>query len=217
MVLSTLIYRYDGLPLCGSVDDDNDSRLKQEKQNVKKLIPTMNGNNNMGISEQVSIDSQYFTIQCLILNGILYFAITELQYPKKLAFLYLDEISSEFYKNYGKEILNLNLRPYAFINFETFLNKTTKLYLDQRTQSNLDKLNDDLNDVKSIMNKNIEDLLARGSSLDKMGDLSNSLRAQSLKYRKAAQKINFDLLIRQYAPAVVVGLFIVFLIWYMFF
>jgi vesicle transport protein SEC22 len=66
------------------------------------------------------------------------------------------------------------------------------------------------------MTKNIEDLLYRGDSLDKMSDLSSSLKSDSLKYRKRAQRINLEALIRQYIPVVGAGLIFVFLIWYMF-
>ncbi|QBM86556.1 Synaptobrevin [Metschnikowia aff. pulcherrima] len=66
------------------------------------------------------------------------------------------------------------------------------------------------------MTKNIEDLLYRGDSLDKMSDLSSNLRNDSIKYRKKAQRINFEAMIRQYVPIVGAGLFVVFLIWYVF-
>jgi vesicle transport protein SEC22 len=49
---------------------------------------------------------------------------------------------------------------------DTFMQKTKKIYQDTRTQSNLTKLNEDLNDVTRIMTKNMEDLLWRGDSLD---------------------------------------------------
>lgn len=50
-----------------------------------------------------------------------------------------------------------------------------------------------------------------------MSDLSTSLRSESLKYRKQARNINLELLIRQYAPFGVVGLFIIVFIWWRFF
>lgn len=48
------------------------------------------------------------------------------------------------------------------------MSKTARLYRDTRTaaSSNLDKLNDDLQDVTRIMTKNMEELLWRGDSLD---------------------------------------------------
>lgn len=67
------------------------------------------------------------------------------------------------------------------------------------------------------MTKNIEDLLYRGDSLDKMGDMSNRLRDDSLKYRNAAKRINWELLFKQYAPIAAVGFIILIFIWLRFF
>ena len=54
---------------------------------------------------------------------------------------------------------------------DTFMSKTARLYRDTRAAgaargSNLDKLNDELQDVTRIMTKNMEELLWRGDSLD---------------------------------------------------
>lgn len=51
------------------------------------------------------------------------------------------------------------------------MQKTARLYQDTRTASatagsNLERLNDDLQDVTRIMTKNMEELLWRGDSLD---------------------------------------------------
>lgn len=56
------------------------------------------------------------------------------------------------------------------------MSKTARLYSDTRTadaaaaasESNLDKLNGELQDVTRIMTKNMEELLWRGDSLDRM-------------------------------------------------
>lgn len=52
------------------------------------------------------------------------------------------------------------------------MQRTKRLYADSRTaesvtHSNLDRLNEDLQDVQKIMTKNMEDLLWRGDSLDR--------------------------------------------------
>ncbi|CUM47435.1 unnamed protein product [Debaryomyces tyrocola] len=212
MVKSTLIYRYDALPLCGSVDDNNDPSLMDQKKKCKILISRITPNS----EPQATIESGQYNIHYLIDNSIIYLSICDKSYPRKLAFSYLSEISHEFWNSHGQEALSNSARPFGFSSFDNFLSKTKKIYQDQRAQSNLDKLNNDLADVKKVMTKNIEDLLYRGDSLDKMSDLSSSLRNDSIKYRKHAQKINFDALLRQYAPIVGCGLFFVFLVWYMF-
>lgn len=128
-------------------------------------------------------------------------------------------------------LLDVVLTP-RFTSPDTFMSKTVRLYQDTRNVaggSNLDKLNDELQDVTKIMTKNMEELLWRGDSLDRkftstsrpschltilfvgMSHLSTSLRSESEKYRKAARNINFQAMIRKYAPvaAIVFILFVV--------
>lgn len=101
--------------------------------------------------------------------------------------------------------------------FDTFISRTKATYADTRATQNLDKLNDELRDVTKVMTKNIEDLLYRGDSLDRMGEISSRLRDDSKKYRKAAVKINWDLLIKQYAPIGVFGLIVILFVYFRFF
>lgn len=57
--------------------------------------------------------------------------------------------------------------------------------------------------MTKVMTKNIEDLLYRGDSLERMGDISSRLREDSRKYKKAAVRINWELLLKQvcYRPS----------------
>ena len=126
----------------------------------------------------------------LIVDNVVYLTIADKSYPRKLAFSFLDELSKEFALSYGPKVETVR-KPYAFVGFgtvppfyicnfmdfkylyfiDTFMSKTARLYQDTRTanaagSSNLDKLNDDLQDVTRIMTKNMEELLWRGDSLD---------------------------------------------------
>lgn len=49
---------------------------------------------------------------------------------------------------------------------DTFIQKTKKLYLDTRTQRNLNKLTVDVHEVTNIMTKNIQDILGQGEKMD---------------------------------------------------
>ncbi len=97
------------------------------------------------------------------------------------------------------------------------MQRTKKTYQDSRASQNLDKLNDELRDVTKVMTKNIEDLLYRGDSLERMGEMSGRLREDSKKYRRAAVRINWELLLKQYGPIGGVGLVMIILIWWRFF
>ena len=48
---------------------------------------------------------------------------------------------------------------------DKFIQKTRKLYLDTRTQRNVNKLNEELVEVQSIMTKNIQEVLGQGEGI----------------------------------------------------
>lgn len=112
--------------------------------------------------------------------------------------MYLDDISKEFSINLGnKDYRSMSLRPYAFNDFDTFIQRTKKSYENPRASDNLDKLDAQLKETTQIMSKNLEDLLYRGDSLDKMGQMSSDLKESSKKYKRAAARINWELLLKQ--------------------
>lgn len=175
MVRSTLIARVsDGLPLAQSSDDQNSSKLSEYAAQAKLVVRRLGP----GSEPRCSIESGAMTLHYLVRppapdpTAVVYVAICEKSYPRKLAFAYLEELGVEFSQSYGQQVAQRTLRPYAFVAFDTFIQRTTRLYADARTaqsakSNNLDKLNEDLADVTRIMTKNMEDLLWRGDSLDR--------------------------------------------------
>ncbi|KAI0080701.1 protein transport protein Sec22 [Panus rudis PR-1116 ss-1] len=216
MVKSTIIVRAsDALPLAATVDDEQtEQALQEHKQQAKLIFRRITPN----AEPRCSIESGQYTLHYLIVDNVVFLVIAEKSYPRKLAFSYLDELSKEFATSYGAKVDSVR-KPYAFVGFDTFMAKTARLYQDTRTasaanSSNLDKLNDELQDVTRIMTKNMEELLWRGDSLDRMSHLSTSLRSESEKYRRAARNVNVQAMIRQYAPLAAVLFIILLLVWW---
>lgn len=202
--------------LCASVDDQaTESSLAEVKSQVKLILRRLDRNS----EPQASIESgSQYTLHYLIQQDIVFVCVTDRAYPRKLAFTYLSDLSTEFLTNYPQQqLLSPVLRPYAFMDFDTFISRTKATYSDARATQNLDKLNDELRDVTKVMTKNIEDLLYRGDSLERMGELSSRLRDDSKKYKRAAVKINWDLMIKQYGPFGALGLIILIFMWWRFF
>lgn len=50
---------------------------------------------------------------------------------------------------------------------DTFIQKTKRLYMDTRTQRNLNKMNEELAEVQQIMTRNIQEVLGQGERLDR--------------------------------------------------
>ncbi|KAK7695596.1 hypothetical protein QCA50_000232 [Cerrena zonata] len=215
MVKSTIIVRAtDALPLAATVDDEQtEQALQEHKQQAKLIFRRINPQT----EPRCSIESGQYTLHYLISQNVVFLVFAEKSYPRKLAFSYLDELSKEFATSYGAKVDSVR-KPYAFVGFDTFMAKTARLYQDTRSagagSSSLDHLNGELQDVTRIMTKNMEELLWRGDSLDRMSHLSSSLRSESEKYRKAARNVNIQAMIRQYAPVAAIVFVIFLIIWW---
>ncbi|KAF5123392.1 Protein transport protein sec22 [Metarhizium anisopliae] len=215
MILSTQISRLDGLMLCASVDDSPEPpAVTSLKSQVRQILRTLTRNS----TPQASIESPPHAIHYLIDSDIVFLCICDSSYPRKLAFTYLADLSREFLTTHSlQQLQSPSLRPYAYMDFDSFITKTMATYADARAAQNLDKVNDELRDVTKVMTKNIEDLLYRGDSLDRMGEISSRLRDDSKRYRRAAVRINWDLLLKQYGPFAGLGFFVLLFIWMRFF
>lgn len=208
---TTTIYQLStGTPLAASSDDINSSPLIDLKKKCKQIVQTLSTPDQPAAG---NIVSKPYTIHYKSDRGndVLVMVITADKFPDQLALSYLCELHDEFVHIYGKELeLTIQrgdmIRPYQYMPFETFISKTKRIYADSRAKDSLGELGDQLKDVKQIMNKNIQDLLNRGEELNNLQDISNSLREQSVKYKKYANKINWDLMMKKYAPLTVVAL-----------
>jgi len=192
----------------------SETELVDVKSKVKQVLRRLNRNS----EPQASIESGQYTLHYLIQDSVVFLCICDHSYPRKLAFTYLSDIATEFTTTYpSQQYLSATCRPYAFVEFDTFIQRTKKTYQDSRATQNLERLNDELKDVTKVMTKNIEDLLYRGDSLERMGEMSGRLREDSRKYRRAAVRINWELLMKQYGPIGALVFIMIVFIWWRFF
>ena len=152
MIRSTQIARLDGLMLCASVDDEaTESALAEIKSQVKLVLRRLNRNSEPQASIESSGNGAY-TLHYQIADDIVYVCICDRSYPRKLAFTYLADLAAEFKNTHPPaQVNNPTLRPYAFMDFDTFIARTKATYSDARASQNLDKLNDELRDVTNVM------------------------------------------------------------------
>ncbi|CAN6457690.1 unnamed protein product [Victoria cruziana] len=201
----------DGLPLAEGLDDGRDvNNVELYKQQAKSLFKNLS--NSQNDPSRMSIETGPYVFHYIIEGRVCYLTMCDRSYPKKLAFQYLEDLKSEFEKVNGSQI-ETAARPYAFIKFDAFIQKTRKLYLDTRTQRNLAKLNDELYEVHQIMTRNVQEVLGVGEKLDQVSQMSSRLTSESRIYAEKAKDLNRQALIRKWAPvAVVLG--IVFLLFW---
>ncbi|XP_076881143.1 25.3 kDa vesicle transport protein SEC22-1 [Bidens hawaiensis] len=212
MVKLTMIARVtDGLPLAEGLDDGRDMQDAEfYKQQVKALFKNLSRGQNE--ASRMSVETGPYIFHYIIEGRVCYLTMCDRAYPKKLAFQYLEDLKNEFERVYGNQI-ETAARPYAFIKFDTFIQRTKKLYQDTRTQRNIAKLNDELYEVHQIMTRNVQEVLGVGEKLDQVSQMSSRLTSESRVYADKARDLNRQALVRKWAPVAIVLGVVILLFW----
>ncbi|XP_012716441.2 vesicle-trafficking protein SEC22b-A [Fundulus heteroclitus] len=202
MIFLTMIARVaDGLPLAASMQEDEQSGrdLQQYQSQAKQLLRKLNTQSpDRCVLEAGDMNFYYF-----IAHGVCCLSLCEASFPKKMAFGYLEDLHGEFYEQYGKRVATVT-RPYTFIEFDTYIQKTKRSYVDSRARRNLSSINTELQDVQRIMVANIEDVLQRGEALSALDTKASNLSSQAKKYRSDAKFLNTRSTYAKVAAAAVV-------------
>ncbi|XP_061790008.1 vesicle-trafficking protein SEC22b-A [Nerophis lumbriciformis] len=188
MILLTMIARVaDGLPLAASMqENDQSGRDFQQYQNqAKQLCRKLNAQS----PERCTVEARDMSFHYLIAEGVCYLSLCEPSFPKKIVFAYLEDLHSEFFDQYGRKVPTVT-RPYSFIEFDTYMQKTKKTYIDSRARRNLGSINTELQDVQKIMVANIEEVLQRGEALSVLDTKASNLSTLSKKYGSDAKYLN---------------------------
>jgi vesicle transport protein SEC22 len=109
-------------------------------------------------------------------------------------------------------------RPFQFIHYDPIIQRKQREYRDQSTAGqnsaqSKSQLNDDLNEIQSIMRKNIDEILNRGEKLDQVSNISQELRSKSKDFKWGAKKLTWQARMQQYGP-MVIGVVIVMIVLY---
>lgn len=188
MILLTMIVRVaDGLPLAASIQEDEQSErnLQQYQNQAKQLCRKLDAQS----PERCTLEAGDMNFHFLIAQGVCYLSLCEASFPRKMAFAYLEDLHSEFYDQYGRRVPTVT-RPYSFIEFDTYIQKVKKSYVDSRARRTLGSINTELQDIQRIMVANIEEVLQRGEALSTIDTKASNLSSLSKKYRNDANYLN---------------------------
>ncbi|XP_008431534.1 vesicle-trafficking protein SEC22b-A isoform X1 [Poecilia reticulata] len=188
MIFLTVIARLaDGLPLAASIQEDEQlgRDLQHYQSQAKQLLRKLDAQSpDRCMLEAGNVNFCYFISQ-----GVCCLCLCDASFPKKMAFGYLEDLHNEFCEQYGKRVPTVT-RPYSFIEFDTYIQKTKKSYVDSRARRNLSSVSTELQDVQRIMVANIEEVLQRGEALSALDTKASNLRSQAEKYRSDARFLN---------------------------
>ncbi|KAG7155055.1 vesicle-trafficking protein SEC22a-like [Homarus americanus] len=145
IVYACLARLADGTPLSATTDfaSDADPCMQEGKRCVKLLRKQLSK-----FGKRVCLQAEEITVHYVTDDCTAYVVVCEPNYPHILAFSFLDELMKEFNILYTASVVKSVRRPYAFIEFDTFLQKTRQKYNSTRalaSRLNLAEMTTDLN------------------------------------------------------------------------
>jgi vesicle transport protein SEC22 len=211
MVKVVLIARKsDGLIFCEVAEDDKN--IAQVRSRAIEFLKNMQSKQDLCT---VNIDSQNFVFHYKINENVVYLVITDVKYPSKLAFCFLEDIDREFQEHlksqFGTQSVNYYSkletvdRAYYFIKFEKVLKKKKSEYADSGNKSNIDRLNRELADVHKIITENVSLILDREKALDTASRIADTIKEDSKKFKKQAYETRMKMLLAKYSVFIAIG------------
>lgn len=209
----------DGLPLVATQTPAPglpvNNKAQQEAKDILRKITH-------GTPNKMSISSGDKVFYYMTRESLCFLTLTEARYPRRLAFLYLDEIGDlilgelvrEFGNNWRTEI-DQTARPFRFIHYDPIVQRKQREFQDERQQKS--KLNDDLSEIQNIMKKNINDILDRGEKLDNVQNISQDLLKQSSGFKWGARKLTLQARMQQFLPMTIGFTIVAFVVYVKFF
>ncbi|XP_056291749.1 vesicle-trafficking protein SEC22a [Pseudoliparis swirei] len=130
VVFSSVVRVEDGLPLSASTDYEQDPELQAARRCLKGLSKKMGQ-----FPDRCTLRTGPYHVNFTCALGVAYLMVCTSSYPPVLAFCFLEELQKEFIVSYDARRVRSAVRPYCFIQFDTFIQKTKQRYNSPRSLS----------------------------------------------------------------------------------
>ncbi|KAK3923229.1 Vesicle-associated membrane protein 7 [Frankliniella fusca] len=121
-------------------------------------------------------------------NRIIYMCITDDEFERSRAFLYLNEVKRRFQTAYGSRADTAI--AYSMNNeFSQTMASEMKHFSESREVDTISRVHGELEEVKSIMVKNIDNIAGRGERLELLVKKTDDLSQNSVTFRKTSRNL----------------------------
>ncbi|KAF5282176.1 hypothetical protein FQR65_LT02873 [Abscondita terminalis] len=143
---------------------------------------------------------------------IIYMCITDDEFERSRAFLFLNEVKRRFQTTYGSNVDNA--MGYAMNSeFASILANEMKHYSESTDVDTISKVHGELDELKNIMVKNIDNIAMRGERLELLINKTENLTNNSLTYRKTSRNLARSLFWKNVKLYVILGVVVIVIIY----
>ncbi|XP_022091533.1 vesicle-associated membrane protein 7-like isoform X2 [Acanthaster planci] len=146
-------------------------------------------------------------------DKIVYLCITDDEFERSRAFMFLGDIKRKFQMTYGSRAHTA--LPYAMNSeFSPVLANQMRYYSEETPIDRLGSVQADMEDLNRIMVRNIESLSNRGERLELLIDKTEDLETTSLTFRKSSKTLARSMCIKNVKLIVILVVIITLIIYF---
>ncbi|XP_018093009.1 SEC22 homolog A, vesicle trafficking protein S homeolog isoform X2 [Xenopus laevis] len=130
ILFASVVRVRDGLPLSASTDHEQNMSVQETKKYLKVVSKKLEQ-----LPDRCTLKRGPHNVHFISSLGVSYMMLCSENYPTVLAFCFLDELQKEFITTYEMSQINTAIRPYSFIEFDNFIQKTKQRFNNPRSLS----------------------------------------------------------------------------------
>jgi len=153
-----------------------------------------------------------YLIHYICEDRVIYMCITDDEFDRARAFLFLADIKRKFLSEYGLTVATAV--AYGMnTEFSRVLAIEMKRYSEAKDIDALSKVNGQIDELKDIMVKNIESVTARGERLELLVNKTENLRNNAVSFRSTSRTLQREMYWRNVKMYVIIASIIILLVY----
>ncbi|CAH1960061.1 unnamed protein product [Acanthoscelides obtectus] len=146
-------------------------------------------------------------------NGIIYMCITDDEFERSRAFLFLNEIKRRFQASYGASV-DTAIAYAMNSEFAKVLANEMKHYSESHDVDTISKVHSELDELKNIMVKNIDNVAMRGERLELLVNKAENLNSGSVTFRTTSRNLARSLFWKNVKLYVIIGIVVTVIVYF---
>jgi len=140
-----------------------------------------------------SYEYDEYMFHFMIHQGITYLCMSEKSFARRICFTFLEDIKNRFLATYGNEQIFAALAFGMNQSFSGTLSQQLQYYSYDPSADRIAEAKNQIENTKSIMVSNIDELLRRGEKIDLLVQDTEKLQQQTFVFQKSAKKLRCEM------------------------
>jgi len=150
---------------------------------ARRIIEKLSVANN-----RVTYSQESCLYHILVENGIIYLAMADESFGRRIPFAFLEDVKNRFSSQYGATASTALAYAYN-TEFSRVLRQQMEYYSTNPNADSINKVKSEIAEVKNVMVENIEKVLDRGEKIELLMDKTDRLQGEASRFRGQARKL----------------------------